>query len=167
MAAIWIALTLAVTAGVYTLVDARYLQATPALASASLSQSMAAYRQAGIAYALDNPQASGVVSAAALAPYLAALAASMGSAANPAGAPWTVYVVPNVSVVGSIVVVFTTSTATAAAIAGIEQLAFGSALAGVAYAGTVVSPGNVPVPLPGAIAATVPNGTPVWIAQAY
>jgi hypothetical protein len=76
-------------------------------------------------------------------------------------------VVPNTSAAGSLVVVYTTSTSAGAAISGIEQLAGGSALAGVAFNGNVLSPGNPAVPLPTAIAAAVPNGTPVWMAQAY
>jgi hypothetical protein len=135
-----------------------YVQATPTLASASLAQSMAAYRQAAIRFALANPQTSGAVSADALIPYLAA------GTASPL---WRVYVTPNAEVAGSTVVVYTTSASAAPAITGIEQLAFHSAFAGVASNGSVVSPGNAAVALPAGIAATVPNGTPVWIAQAY
>jgi hypothetical protein len=40
-------------------------------------------------------------------------------------------------------------------------------LAGAADNGYLVSPGNPPVPLPAALAASVPNGAPVWIGQVY
>ncbi|HYS66927.1 MAG TPA: pilus assembly protein PilM [Paraburkholderia sp.] len=158
MYALWIALSMAVITGVYSIVDTHYVQATPTLASASLAQSMAAYRQAAIKFALANPQTSGVVSSGALTPYLAA---------GMTNALWQVYVTPNSDVAGSTVVIYTTSTSAAPAITGIEQLAFHSALAGVANDGSVLSPGNAAVALPAAIAPAVPNGTPVWIAQAY
>lgn len=158
MYALWIAISLAMIGGLYSVVDMQYMQATPTLASASLAQSMAAYRQAGVQYALANPDANGVLAANALTSYLAS---------GMANAPWKVYVTPNADIAGSTVVVYTTSSQAASAITGIEQLAFHSALAGVANNGSVVSPGNPSVALPAAIASAVPDGTPVWIAQAY
>ncbi|MFM0299032.1 type IV pilus biogenesis protein PilM [Paraburkholderia sediminicola] len=158
MTALWMVFAIACITGVYALVDANYMQATPTMVSVTTAQSMSAYRQALVAYALANPTFVGAVSAAALQPYL--------SAGTTSGS-WLNYVVPNTSSAGSLVVVYTTSASAAAALTGIEQLSGGSALAGVALNGTVLSPGNPAVPLPTAIAAVVPNGTPVWMAQAY
>jgi hypothetical protein len=158
MTALWVVIAIGCVTGVYALVDANYLQATPAVASVSAAQSMSAYRQALVAYVLANPAFEGAVPAAALQPYLSAGAAS---------GPWLNYVAPNTSSAGSLIVVYTTSTSVASALTGIEQLSGGSALAGIALNGSVVSPGNPVVPLPTAIAAAVPNGTPVWMAQAY
>jgi len=156
--ALWIVLAIGCVTGVYTLVDAQFQLATPTIASASLAQSMSAYRQALMAYALANPSFHGAVSAAALAPYLAT---------GTPGGPWLNYVTPDTSAAGSLIVVYTTSGSAASALSGIEQLAAGSALAGVALNGNVMSPGNPLVPLPAAIAGAVPNGTPVWMAQAF
>ncbi|MEW6343413.1 MAG: pilus assembly protein PilM [Paraburkholderia sp.] len=158
MTALWIVLAISCATGVYALIDADFLQATPAMAGTSLAQSMSAYRQALMSYALANPGFQGMVSAGALQPYQSAGAAS---------GPWLNYVTPNASSAGSLIVVYTTSVSAASALTGIEQLSGGSALAGIALNGNVMSPGNPLVPLPAAIAAAVPNGTPVWMAQAY
>ncbi|MDN7426329.1 pilus assembly protein PilM [Burkholderia sp. AU16741] len=158
MFALWIAAAMIALAGVYALVDARAVDAAPTVTATSMGQSMAAYRLAGVRYALANPAAAGTVSDGALGPYLGA------GAANPL---WRVYVAPNTTVAGSMVVVYTTSTAAGAAIPVIEALAFHSALAGAAHAGAIVSPGNPAVVLPAIVAAAVPEGAPVWMAQAY
>jgi hypothetical protein len=98
------------------------------------------------------------VPAASLAPYLGA------TVANPM---WRNYVQPNTGYAGSLVVVYAASAAAAAAVDGIERIAQGSALAGVALGANLVSPGNPAVPLPAALANAIPNGMPVWMAQAY
>jgi len=158
MFALWMAAAMMALAGVYALVDQRFVAGAPTVESMSMAQSMAAYRLAGIQYALANPGAAGTIASGALGPYLASGAAN---------ALWRVYVEPNAAVAGSTVVVYTTSAFAGAAIPNIEQMAFHSALAGATHAGTIVSPGNPAVPLPAAVATAVPNGAPVWMAQAY
>ncbi len=158
MFALWVSAAMIALAGFYALVDTHFVQAAPTVTAMSMAQSMAAYRLAGIQFALANPSTAGNVSSGALGPYLAAGASN---------ALWRVYVAPNSAIAGSTVVVYTTSTAAGAAIAEIEALAFHSALAGAARAGTIVSPGNPAVALPAAVAAVVPDGAPVWMAQAY
>lgn len=158
MAALWVCAALLALAGAYMLIDTRDVQATPSVATMSLAQSMAAYRFAALDYALAHPGASGTLASGALTPYLAA---------GMTNALWRVYVAPNVDTAGSTIVVYTTSTTAGQAIPAIEQLAFHSALAGATYQGRIVSPGNPAVALPAAVAALAPNGTPVWMAQAY
>jgi hypothetical protein len=158
MVALWMGVAMVALAGVYSLVDAHFMEGAPTVTTMSLVQSMAAYRNAGIQFALANPATRGDVASGALSPYLAPGAGN---------ALWRVYVAPNANAAGSTVVVFTTSTTAGAAIAGIEQLAFHSALAGATRQGTIVSPGNPAVALPAAVAALVPDGAPVWMAQAY
>lgn len=158
MYALWVLIACGAIAGVYGLVDARYLGDTPAPAAVSFAQNMSAYRQALVAYAIANPGFAGSASAAALAPF------SAGITLDPS---LRNYVVPNGDAPGSLVVVYTASTTMGGAIAQIETLAGGSAMAGVAHGGSVLSPGNPAVPLPAAIAGAVPDGTPVWMAQAW
>ncbi|WP_261316140.1 type IV pilus biogenesis protein PilM, partial [Burkholderia dolosa] len=124
----------------------------------ALAANMSAYRQAVVAFARANPSFAGSVPAASLAPYLGA------TVANPM---WRNYVQPNTGYAGSLVVVYAASAAAAAAVDGIERIAQGSALAGVALGANLVSPGNPAVPLPAALANAIPNGMPVWMAQAY
>jgi hypothetical protein len=155
---IWIVAALAMLTGAYALLGQ---QATPLPAGPSpmaLATSMSAYRQAVLAFARANPSFTGSVPAASLTPYLGA---------NAANAVWQNYVQPNSGYAGSLVVVYATSTAASPAIVGMEQLAQGSALAGVALGANIVSPGNPAVPLPAALANAIPNGMPVWMAQAY
>ncbi|MFC0402789.1 pilus assembly protein PilM [Paraburkholderia rhizosphaerae] len=158
MIAIWIALACGVLGGVYVLIDAGYQRATPVAASFTLAQSMSDYRAALIGYALGHPDFEGSVPAASLQPLLAP------RTVDPL---WRNFVTPNTTAPGSLVVVYATSTSATPAIAGIERISNGSAFAGVSFNGSVVSPGNQPVPLPAALAGGVPDGMPVWIAQAY
>jgi hypothetical protein len=156
--AIWIVVACSALGGLYELIDAGYLQATPAAATFTLAQSMSAYRAALIAYARSHPEFEGSVPAQTLQALLAP------NAVDPL---WRNYVSPNASTPGSLVVVYASSASAAPAIAGIETLAGGSAFAGVSLNGAVMSPGNPAVPLPTALASAVPNGVPVWMAQAY
>ncbi|HEY4350800.1 MAG TPA: type IV pilus biogenesis protein PilM [Paraburkholderia sp.] len=158
MIAIWIAVACGALGGVYALIDAGYLQATPVAATFTLAQGMSVYRTALITYARSHPEFEGSVPAQTLQPLLAP---------NPVDPLWQNYVSPNTSAPGSLVVVYATSASAAPAIAGIETLAGGSAFAGVALNGAVLSPGNLAVPLPTALASAVPNGAPVWMAQVY
>lgn len=158
MYALWVLIVCGAIAGVYGLVDVRYLGETPQLGAVGFAQRMSTYRQALVAYAIANPGFAGSASAASLAPFAAGMTLDP-SLRN--------FVVPNSDAPGSLVVVYTTSTAMGGAIAQIETLAGGSAMAGVAHGGSVLSPGNPAVPLPVAIAAAVPDGTPVWMAQAW
>jgi hypothetical protein len=96
---------------------------------------------------------------------LAGLAPYFG--ANVPNPMWRNYVEQNVGYAGSLVVVYASSSAATAAVPGIEQLAQGSAMAGVALGANIVSPGNPAVPLPPALQNVIPNGMPVWMAQAY
>lgn len=166
MYVVWVLVAMLALSGAYAVFDSELLQASPNLQSVSLAQSMSEYRQALVAYSLSYPNAQGSVSSAALKPFLSPYAV------NPL---WQTYIIrnngsqgtPNNANHGSTVVVYTTSSAAAVAISGIEQLSQGSALAGVASQGYVVSPGNPAVPLPAALATSIPSGTPVWIAEAY
>jgi hypothetical protein len=156
--AIWIVVVCGALGGMYELIDAGYVQATPVAATFTLAQSMSAYRTALITYVRSHPEFEGSVPAQTLQPLLAP------NAVDPI---WQNYVLPNASAPGSLVVVYASSASAAPAIAGIEALAGGSAFAGVALDGTVVSPGNLAVPFPTALVGAVPNGAPVWMAQAY
>ncbi|WP_346778982.1 type IV pilus biogenesis protein PilM [Burkholderia sp. Ac-20384] len=119
---------------------------------------MSQYRQAVVAYAIGNPAFVGSVPTTALAPFLGE---------NVPNGLWRNYVQPNTDAAGSLVVVYATAAPAPTVIASMEQLAQGSALAGVALGSTVVSPGNPAVPLPAALVNVIPNGMPVWMAQAY
>lgn len=154
----WVLVAMMALTGVYAMFDAEQLQATPSPTTMGLAQSMSEYRQALIAYALSHPTTQGSVSATQLAPFLAPYATN---------SLWQTYIAPNSNEAGSWVAIYTTSSSAATAIPGIEQMSQGSALAGVANNGFIVSPGNPAIPLPAAIAAAVPSGTPVWLAQAY
>ncbi|MBR8063179.1 type IV pilus biogenesis protein PilM [Burkholderia ambifaria] len=153
---IWIVAAFAMLTGAYALLGAEAAPAPLAPSAMALAANMSAYRQAVVAFARANPSFAGSVPAASLAPYLGA------TVPNPV---WRNYVQPNTGYVGSLVVVYAASAA--AAVDGIEQIAQGSALAGVALGANLVSPGNPAVPLPAALANTIPNGMPVWMAQAY
>jgi len=157
---IWIVAAFAMLTGAYALLGAEAAPAPLAPSAMALAANMSAYRQAVVAFARANPSFAGSVPAASLAPYLGA------TVPNPM---WRNYVQPNTGYVGSLVVVYAASApaAAAAAVDGIEQIAQGSALAGVALGANLVSPGNPAVPLPAALANTIPNGMPVWMAQAY
>jgi hypothetical protein len=158
MYAILIALSCLTASGVYFLVDERYEADTPTVAAASLSQSMDTYRRAVVAFVAAHPSFQGNVSAAQLS------SVSAGLSLDPR---WQNYVEPNTTAAGSLVVVYTNAGDAGVAIAGIEALAQGSALAGVAHSGAVVSPGNPIVPLPSAIADAVRDGTPVLMTQVW
>jgi hypothetical protein len=161
---IWIVAAFAMLTGAYALLGAEAAPAPLAPSAMALAANMSAYRQAVVAFARANPSFAGSVPAASLAPYLGA------TVPNPV---WRNYVQPNTGYAGSLVVVYaasasaSASAAAAAAVDGIEQIAQGSALAGVALGANLVSPGNPAVPLPAALANTIPNGMPVWMAQAY
>jgi hypothetical protein len=156
----WVVAALAVLTGAYALFDAESAPVTQGPSSMALAANMSEYRQALVAFALANPTFSGRVATQYLTPYLGAVVA------NPL---WMNYVQPNAGsgYGGSLVVVYASAVAATAAIPGMEQLAQGSALAGVANGATIASPGNPPVSLPAALANGIPNGMPVWMAQAY
>ncbi|WP_412025874.1 type IV pilus biogenesis protein PilM [Burkholderia cepacia] len=158
MIAIWVALACGVLGGAYALIDAGYQPTTMSVSGFSLARSMSAYRDAVTRYALDHPAFEGSVPDASLRPLLAP------QAIDPL---WRNYVAPNADVPGSIVVVYATSAAATPAVTAIERLSNGSALAGVALDGRVLSRGNPAVPLPAALSGAVPNGMPVWMAQAW
>lgn len=153
---IWVVVALSTLAGAYALLDSESAPATPAPSDMALALNLSDYRQAVIGYALAHPAFSGSVPAA-----------NLQMTAGTPDSSWRNYVVPNQDYAGSEVVVYSISTSLSGLAADIEQLAQGSALAGVASNGTIVSPGNAAVPLPGGIATSVPDGVPVWIAQAY
>jgi hypothetical protein len=155
---VWIVAALAMLAGAYSLLGSETAPALPSLSSASLASNMSQYRAALVTFAQANPSFTGSVPPSSLQPLMSP------NIANPL---WQNYVTPNSGIAGSTVVVYASSTTASPAIADIEQLAQGSALAGVAFNGDIVSPGNPSVALPVAIAAKVPNGVPVWMAQAY
>ncbi|MGH8778317.1 type IV pilus biogenesis protein PilM [Paraburkholderia sp.] len=159
MYAIWVLIVFGVLTGAYALFDSELVSSTPTAANVSLAANMATYRQAVVVYAQNNPTFQG-----------------QAPVALPAGTPTASmqnYVIPNNllpntnGVPGSLVVIYGLSSSSGAAAMDVEQMAQGSALAGVALAGNVQSPGNQSVPLPAEIAATVPNGAVVWMAQAY
>jgi hypothetical protein len=147
-------------AGAYALLDAESAPVTQGPAPIVLAMNMSEYRQALVAFALANPSFTGSVQTRSLQPYLGPVVA------NPI---WLNYVQPNTSrgYAGSLVVVYASAAAATAAIPGMEQLAQGSAMAGVADGASIVSPGNPPVSLPAALVNGIPNGMPVWMAQAY
>ncbi|RQU42250.1 pilus assembly protein PilM [Burkholderia cenocepacia] len=155
---IWIVAAFAMLTGAYALLGAEAAPAPLAPSAMALAANMSAYRQAVVAFARANPSFAGSVPAASLAPSLGA------TVPDPM---WRNYVQPNPGYAGSLVVVYAASAAAAAAVDGIEQIAQGSALAGVALGANLVSPGNPAVPLPAALANAIPNGMPVWMAQAY
>jgi hypothetical protein len=155
---IWIVAALGMLAGGYALLDSQSTPLPQGPSSMALAMNMSEYRQAVVAFALSNPSYTGSVPESSLAPYLGA---------SNANSMWQNYVQPNAGYAGSLVVVYATSASAAAAIVGMEQLAQGSAMAGVALGTSIVSPGNPAVPLPGALVNNIPNGMPVWMGQAY
>ncbi|WP_244101578.1 type IV pilus biogenesis protein PilM [Burkholderia ambifaria] len=156
--AIWVALVFGVLGGMYALIDADYQPATMSASGFALAHSMSTYRDAVVRYALDHPEFEGSVTDAALRPLLAP------QTIDPL---WHNYVAPNADAPGSLVVIYATSAAATPAVTAIERLSRGSALAGVALDGRVVSRGNPAVPLPAALSRAVPDGMPVWMAQAW
>ncbi|GAB7524106.1 type IV pilus biogenesis protein PilM [Paraburkholderia sp. 2C] len=154
----WIAVTFGMLAGGYALVSAETAPSTPSVSTQNLAMNMSQYRQAVVAFAVANPGFSGSVPPGSLQPYLAS------STPDPV---WRNYVAPDADYAGSLVVIYAASASAGSVVPEIEQLAQGSALAGVAFNQTVVSPGNLPVALPDGVAGSVPNGVPVWMAQAY
>lgn len=155
---IWIVAVFGLLAGGYALLDSQSAPVPQGPSSMALATNMSEYRQAVVAFARANPSFTGSVAAQSLAPWLGA---------NNVNPIWQSYVQPNSGYGGSLVVVYATVPSASAAIAGMERLAQGSALAGVALDSTIVSPGNPAVTLPAALANTIPNGMPVWMAQAY
>lgn len=119
----------------------------------ALALSMAAYRQTVIAYVQAHPTFNGAVQANQLTP-----------AANyKPNAMWQGYVQNN------LVVVYTTSAVSPELVVEISKLAQGSVFAGRALNGDEVPPSDptIAIPLPAGIAGAIPNGSPVWLAQAY
>lgn len=155
---IWIVAALAMITGAYAVLDAEATPVPQGPSSMALAMNMSTYRQAVVAFARLNPSFTGAVPATNLAPYLGA------SVPN---SMWRNYVQPNTGYAGSLIVVYASAAAAPGVIVGMEQLAQGSALAGVALGANIVSPGNPAVPLPAALANAIPNGMPVWMAQAY
>lgn len=154
MYAIWATVIFVMLTGAYALFDSEALSSTPSSINVNLADSMNMYRQAVVAYALKHPSLTAQVPASNLS-----LPATQT-------APWQNYVMPN-SDGGSLVVVYGVSQSSGAAALEVEQMAQGSALAGVALGGTVQSPGNPAVPMPSPLANSVPDGAVVWMTQAY
>lgn len=155
MYAIWVVIAVAALTGAAALLGSE--GAPPASPSdMSLAQNLSLYRQALVAYAEAHPSFSGSVPADQIV--------LVSGTPDPL---WRNYVSPNTGYAGSAVVVYAASATVPAVVADIEQIAQGSALAGVANGGAIDSPGNPQVPLPAGVAARVPNGVPVWMAQAY
>jgi hypothetical protein len=148
-----VAICAALIAAYTTLTDAQ-MAFVPAASAQALALNMGEYRQAVIDYVLQaGPGFQGSVPAAKLS----AVANYMP---NPL---WANYVQ------GNLVVVYATSMPSSEVVSDIATLAQGSVLAGSALNGSEVSPGDATpaIPLPAAIAAAVPNGAPVWLAQVY
>ena len=153
MYVIWAIVIFGALTGAYALFDSEAMSSTPSAINVNLASSMSVYRQAVVSYALDHPSFNGQVTV------------SLPTAQT---APWQNYVMPNSGgITGSLVVVYGVSPSSGAAASQVEQLAQGSALAGVARGGYVESPGNSPVQIPQPLASSVPNGALVWMAQAY
>lgn len=155
---IWVIVTFGMLAGAYALLGGESAPPTPSPSAMTLAMNMSQYRQAVVGFAASNPSFTGSVPLTSLHPYL--------GASNP-NSIWQNYVVPDAGYKGSLVVVYASSQPAAQVALDVEQLAQGSALAGIAFNKTVVSPGNPAVPLPAGIANSVPDGVPVWMAQAY
>jgi hypothetical protein len=154
---LWTVVAFSTLIGAYALFDGESVSATAAPSDMALALNLSDYRQAVMAYVQAHPPGvAGSVPGNVLQ-------LSSGEVPNNA---WHNYVAANQGA-GSEVVVYAASTSMAAVVPGIEQLAQGSMLAGAADNGYLVSPGNPPVPLPAALAASVPNGAPVWIGQVY
>jgi PilM len=155
---IWIVVTFGMLAGAYALVSSETAPATPSPSEMNLAMNMSRYRDALTAFAANHPSFAGSVQPESLEPYLASVTPDPR---------WKNYVAPDAGFTGSLVVVYASSQSAAGVVSDIEQLAQGSAFAGVSFNQTVISPGNPPVPLPAGIAGSVPDGVPVWMAQAY
>ncbi len=157
---LWVIAVFSALAGAYALFDSESIAAMPSATGRIMAASMSAYRHAVVEYALANPTFTGEVPESAL----------VGNAlltTDASDALWRNYVIPNTDAAGSLVVIYSTQTSAENEIVDMQQLAQGSALAGVASAGNVVSPGNPHVPLPSALSSVIPDGEPVWMAQAY
>jgi len=124
-----------------------------ATSTQALALNMAAYRQTVIAYVQAHPAFNGAVQANQLTPVA-------NYKPNPM---WQGYVQNN------LVVVYTTSTVSPELVVDISKLAQGSVFAGRALNGNEVPPADatIAIPLPAGIAGAIPNGSPVWLAQAY
>lgn len=153
---LWALAFVGMLTGAYTLLGSETNPAMPAAAAVNLASSLSAYRQAVITYALANPGFTGSVPADRLTTLAGTQTTSLQN-----------YVLPNSGIAGSLVVVYGTSALSGSVAFDIEQMAQGSALAGVAHGGFVQSPGNPQVPLPAVLVNSVPNGAVVWMAQAY
>ncbi|RDU96767.1 type IV pilus biogenesis protein PilM [Trinickia dinghuensis] len=160
MYVIWVVVALGALTGAYALFGAESAPATQSASAFGLATNMSEYRQALVGFAQANPSFTGSVPIKTLQPYLGPVVA------NPI---WLNYVQPNTNTgyAGSLVIVYASSTAATAVIPAMEQLAQGSAMAGVAAGVSIVSPGNPPVSLPAALANGIADGMPVWMAQAY
>lgn len=136
-------------------------QMMPAIyaSSSSLAENMGQYRQSVINYVYANPTFQGAVSSTQLQ-----TTAVSGFTANPL---WSNYVQ------GNTVVVWASSSPTYPITSQIAQLAQGSVYAGTALNGFEVpydEPASAPtlqIALPAAVAGSIPNGVPVWLAQVY
>jgi hypothetical protein len=155
---IWVLVAFGMLGGGYALIDAESAPVPQGPSSMTLAMNMSEYRQAVVAFATANPSFAGSVPAASLQPYLGSIVP------NPM---WQNYVTPDMGYAGSLVVVYASTAAATAVVPGMQQLAQGSALAGVVLGTSIVSPGNPAVTLPPALANVIPNGMPVWMAQAY
>lgn len=160
MYVIWVVAFFALLGGVYTLFDSEAASPVPSTLTAGMAASMSTYREAVVAYAAANPTFTGAVAEDVLTQQSLLSTDTFDTL-------WQNYIVPNTDVRGSLVVIYSTSQTATKVIVDMEQLAQGSALAGVSESGSIVSPSNPVVPLPSAIASSIPNGEPVWMAQAY
>lgn len=140
-------------AGYETFADEQMNVVSTTVSTQALALNMAAYRQSVIAYVMAHPSFQGAVQDNQLTP-----------AANYAPNPiWQGYVQNNM------VVVYTTSAVSPQLVSEMSKLAQGSVFAGRALNGTEVPPtdSTIAVPLPAGVAGSIPNGSPVWLAQAY
>lgn len=119
----------------------------------ALALNMAAYRESVIDYVQTHPGFQGTVQAGQLT-------STAHYKPNPI---WQSYVA------NSMVVVYTTSAVSPRLVVEMSQLAQGSVFAGRALNGNEVPPtdSTIAIPLPGGIAGSIPNGSPVWLAQVY
>lgn len=157
---LWVIAVFSALAGAYALFDSESVAAVPSATGRIMAASMSAYRHAVVEYAQANPTFTGEVPESTLV-------SNALLVTDASDALWQNYVIPNSTAAGSLVVIYSTSVSAENEIVDMQQLAQGSALAGIASAGNVVSPGNPAVPLPPALSAAIPDGEPVWMAQAY
>lgn len=151
LAALFIAMALIAGAETFNL---RQLQVVPVASANALAVNMAEYRQAVIEYVVTlHPGFQGTIPDDDLA----------GITAYAPNGHWCNYVQ------GDTVVIYAKVKPAVPIDGEMAKLARGSVFAGVALDGEVVPPGDasVAIALPAGIAAAIPDGSPVWLAQVY